>query len=69
MNEQTFYMVFVEGGNAPTYRHSSYELALAEAKRLSSTLQKKAWVLEAISRVQKIEFEVTPLVSRDDLPF
>lgn len=67
----SFFMVFAECGNSPTCRHATYDSALAEAKRLASGLNTKTWVLEAVTKVEKTQFQITELVDRktDDLPF
>lgn len=68
MNTPTFYMVFVENGHNPTCKHATYELALTEAKRLSEALKMKAYVLQALTKVEKVQFEITQLIN-DELPF
>ena len=65
----TFYMVYVEGGNNPTYKHESHSLALEEAKRLTQRLNKPAYVLEAVQKVELQLFNVETLTRKDELPF
>ncbi|MDR3272776.1 MAG: hypothetical protein LBT29_04785, partial [Flavobacteriaceae bacterium] len=50
MNE-FFYMVYVEGEGATTYKHESKEKAEKEAKRLSEKLGKEAYILESIASI------------------
>lgn len=54
--KETFYMVFVEGGNTPTYKHKSQESAETEAKRLARAFKKKAFVLTTVKSFEIIEF-------------
>jgi hypothetical protein len=58
MNE-TFYMVYIEGGNAPTDKYESKELAEAEAKRLSVELKKKTHILEKVLSVMSVDISET----------
>lgn len=69
--KQTFYMVYVDQQLSPTHRHATYNLALEEAKRLSEKTGYAAWVLEAVTKIQKIHFQIEELVDRtpDTLPF
>ena len=63
-----FWMVYVESGNNPTYRHETLELAKAEAKRLTIDYPvKKAYVLEVLGYMQKVEVEWH--YANDELPF
>ncbi len=49
-----FYYVFAEGGNKPTKRHDTYELALAEAERLTLSGEFfRAYVCEAQAVVKR----------------
>ena len=66
---QTFYMVFMEGGNKPTYQHATMELAEQEAKRLSSLFKKKTWVLCTIKSIELQEFTIKDCRPNSDLPF
>ena len=65
----TFFMVYLEGGGAPTYQHTSMESAQLEAQRLSEQFGKPTYVLMAVMKVELNKFKVTQLVSNDDLPF
>lgn len=49
MKETKFWMLYVEGGNAPTFAHRTIASARAEAERLAEKLGKKVYVLEAVS--------------------
>ncbi len=65
-----FYMVYLENERTPTYKHPTVESAKIEAKRLSKTYGKKAYILVAIKSVELIEFKETNLIeSTDELPF
>lgn len=59
--EDTFYMIYVEGGNAPTFTHTTIDTALEEAKRLAKLTGKKAYILEAVKSVQLHEFDIQNL--------
>lgn len=70
--ENKFYMVFVEGGGSPTYRHQTYKSAEDEAKRLATLTSKKTFVLGTIMQVEEIKYNlkncsVVELIP--DLPF
>jgi hypothetical protein len=70
MEKKTFFMVWVENGYPPRFRHSTYESALTEAKRLSEKLQLKAFVLQAVTEVKKVNIQITDLRNcSDELPF
>ena len=67
--EDNFYMVFVEGGNNPVFKHKYPASANQEAKRLSEISGgKKAYVLKAVRcyQVTTKEIELNP---EDNLPF
>lgn len=49
--EERFWMVYLSGGGAPTFRHESEAAAKLEAARLSRNLSRPAYVLEAKARV------------------
>ena len=67
----TFYMVFVEGGNSPTYRHTSEESAEKEAKRLATLTKKKVWVLATVKSFELDFFKIEDCRPLDEngLPF
>ena len=70
MVNQYFFMVFVEGGESPTYRHFVQERAEEEAKRLAKLTGKQVFVLCSLKSFEVNEFLVKdyrPSVS--DLPF
>lgn len=69
MVNQTFFMVYVEDGTSPTYKHITLEAAETEAKRLSKMLGKKAWVLCTLKSFQIVEFEVKDCRPELELPF
>ncbi|GAB2552777.1 hypothetical protein GCM10027189_38980 [Rufibacter soli] len=67
-----FYMVYLEGGQGPTYQHPNRESATKEAKRLAKQIGRKAYVLCSIESVELNEFKHEKLVPQDidpDLPF
>lgn len=70
MKQTVFYMIYVEGGNSPTYKHDSYESASKEAYRLAGTTGKEFFILSAIASCKK---EIINIGARkpedDDLPF
>jgi hypothetical protein len=62
--EERFWMVYLSGGGAPTFRHDSWEAAKIEAARLSRRFEKPAYVLEAKAQVYvevKVETQVNLL--------
>ena len=70
MKNPTFYMVYLEDGGAPTFRHSTLLLAELEAKRLAKKHDKKAFVLCSIKSFEINEFlEKDYRPETDDLPF
>lgn len=71
MNEKTFYMVFLENGGAPSYKHETLQSAETEAKRLSKVHSRKAFVLCTIKSFELVEFKVEDCrpVQISDLPF
>lgn len=70
MKQTVFYMIYVEGGNCPTYKHDSYESASKEAYRLAGTTGKEVFILSAVASCKK---EIINIGARkpedDDLPF
>jgi hypothetical protein len=64
-----FYMVYVEGQGAPTYKHDTLESAITESRRLAKHLDRKAFVLRAILAVELNQFKETPLGNNDGIPF
>jgi len=70
--EVGFYMIYLDGGGAPSYQQDNYERALIEAKRLSRTHNRKAYVLKTKTSVMiKDDFDVLKLgkPDEDSLPF
>lgn len=67
-----FYMIYLEHGGAPSYKHGTYERALEEAKRLSRTHNRKAYILKTKTSVNiKPEYDVLKMAKPDEdsLPF
>ena len=73
MNEEIFYMVYMDGEGAPTYKHTTHALALKEAERLSLLFGKKTYVLLALKSIEPAPKTITKELSiptqEDDLPF
>lgn len=71
--EEVFYMVYMEGEGAPTYKHTTKESAIKEAERLSLLFGKKTYVLKAglcIEPAPKtIKTQLVTPLTEDDLPF
>lgn len=69
---EAFFMIYLEGGQAPTYQHATKEEALKEAKRLSRFTNKKAYILCTIESVEFDAFKIEralPKGFHEDLPF
>jgi len=70
MKNQCFFMVYLQDGQTPTFRHSTIDGAEQEAKRLSKQFGKKAWVLCSLKSFEIVEFKVEDCRPEiDDLPF
>lgn len=54
--KETFWMVFAEGGNTPTYKHSSQQSAEIEAKRIAKLSGKKVFVLCTVKSYMVYQF-------------
>lgn len=68
--QETFYMVFVEGGNRPAYKHQTIEAATNEAIRLMKITDRQATVLCSIKTIAPVpEYQVIDNRPNDDLPF
>lgn len=69
--ENPFWMVFVDGGSAPTFKHQSYASADTEAKRLTRLTSRKSYVLCSIIAFEPPkEFLITDCRPENDgLPF
>jgi hypothetical protein len=52
MSNNTFYMLYVEGGNSPTATHVSMIKAYAEAERLARKTLKRVYILKGIEIVE-----------------
>ena len=50
-NSDIFWMVYVQGTNAPTNRHCDYDTALKEAQRLTSKTGNIAYVMKSVCSV------------------
>lgn len=69
MDNQHFFMVYLENERTPTYRHSTLEGAETEAKRLAREYKKKAFVLCSIKSFEINEFTIKDCRPDTDLPF
>lgn len=69
MKDQPFYMVYLQDEDSPTYKHDSLESAEKEAKRLSKSFRKKAFVLCSLKSFELIEFIINDCRPNEDLPF
>lgn len=70
MKNPCFFMVFIENGGAPTYRHATLNLAEQEAKRLAKLTGEKAFVLCSLKAFEVIEFKESDYrPETEDLPF
>ena len=69
MENQPFFMVYLENERTPTYKHTTLENAEIEAKRLSKEHRKKAFVLCSIKSFEINEFIVKDCRPDSDLPF
>lgn len=67
-NYNPFWMIYVEGGNAPTYKHTNYESAVAEAKRLAELTGRPATILVSDTCVELDKFKVTSM-NPAEMPF
>lgn len=56
---EKFWMVYLENGNCPTFRHSSAESAVKEAERLTRRTGRRAFVLES---KQMVELSEPPVI-------
>ena len=52
---EKFWMVYLENGNNPTFRHNSVESAVKEAERLTRQTGRRAFVLESKRAVELSE--------------
>lgn len=70
MSDKFFFMVFVEGGSTPTYKHTTLESAENEAKRLAHLTDKKAWVLCTLKSIEINKYDIKDArPPHSDLPF
>ena len=70
MENNYFFMVYVENGLTPTYKHETLASAEIEAKRLSKKLGQKAFVLCTIKSFEVNEFTISDCrPGTEELPF
>ena len=67
--KEVFYMVYMENGITPTYKHSTIEGAEAEAKRLSKLHGRETYVLCSLKSYSLVEFNIEDCRPDIDLPF
>ncbi len=63
MENEIFYAVMLDGKGVPTVKHSSYEAAENEARRLCQKEQCKAYVMKLMTMVEVGPVIVTKLDS------
>lgn len=56
--KKKFWMLYAEGGRAPSFVHDSFESAEKEAKRLAAESNLRIYILEAVKSVKKIVPEI-----------
>ena len=66
MQNQHFFMVYLQDERTPTYRHATLDGAEQEAKRLSKLYGKRAFVLCSLKSFEIVEFKETDC--RPDIP-
>ena len=69
MQNQHFFMVYLQDERTPTYRHATLDGAEQEAKRLSKLHGKKAFVLCSLKSFEIVEFKETDCRPDMELPF
>lgn len=69
MQNQHFFMVYLQDERTPTYRHATLDGAEQEAKRLSKLYGKKAFVLCSLKSFEIVEFKETDCRPDMELPF
>lgn len=68
MRHESFFMVVVDGGESPKYKHPNFDSAQTEAKRLAKITGRPAYVLQSILKVELSEFVLTAM-DCNELPF
>ena len=69
MTQKEFYMVFLEGKQAPAYKHETLDSAINEAKRLTGLHSLKSYVLGTITSFKMPEKYVEEKCTVEELPF
>lgn len=67
--EAIFYMIFVENGNPPSYKHNDIFSAKTEAERLARKTGKRVYVLKNIADVVVTDAQWSTNVIDDEIPF
>lgn len=63
MENKGFYMIYVEGGNTPVYKHEKLTDANREAKRLAEITDKDVYILFATKKIKLNKFIETELIN------
>lgn len=66
--KEAFWMIYVEGGGSPTFKHTTWQSVETEAKRLAQQTGKKVYILGSVVSYQINEFIVEDCRT-NDLPF
>ena len=70
MENQHFFMVYVEDNESPKYKHATLVGAENEAKRLAELTGKKVFVLTTLKKIYVEKFKIEDArPDIDDLPF
>ena len=72
MGQNSFFMLYMEGGDAPTYKHPTLSSAKTEAERLAKLFGKKIYILCTYQSVQLNEFKTEECIPNEvpiELPF
>ena len=65
-----FYMNYIVGENAPTYRHAELAIAKAEALRLCEKTGREVFTLKCIASIKPTsKFVETEFTDADDFPY
>lgn len=68
MEPKEFYMIYVDGQDSPTRKHTTYQDALKEAERLARMTHRKTYILGTIESLEVNDI-VRTNCSVGELPF
>ena len=68
MEPKEFYMIYVEGQDSPTRKHTTYQDALKEAERLARMMHRKTYILGTIECLEVNDI-IRTNCSVGELPF